>query len=91
MIADPSNFAVKVCAYVGIDIEAQKSHIEKWANRVQNSNNELFIEAQTSRNYSRNDHTVRVSRWRENLLEKEAHQAWDIVKETAERFGYEGP
>ncbi len=35
--------------------------------RVQNTNNGQFVEAKTSRAYSRTDHTVRVERWRENL------------------------
>ncbi len=91
MIADPTGFAETVCRHAGIAINHSGEQVEAWARRVQNSNNELFVEATTSRNYSRNDHTVRVSRWHENLRDEEARHLWEMVKETAEPFGYDGP
>ena len=73
---------------VGLDLEEHRSEIEEWAERVQDRNNEQFIEAQTSRAYSRPDHSVRVGRWRENLTAAEVAFLRPKVAETATRLGY---
>ena len=62
--------------------------VAAWADRVQDSNNERFVEAETSRGYSRPDHSRRVGRWRENLSAEDIALAWPIVAEPAEAFGY---
>ena len=51
----------------GLDIEAHESALAEWADRVQNTNNKKFVEAKTSRHYSRADHQTRIDRWKENL------------------------
>jgi len=61
----------------------------RWATRVQDTNNEQFIEAQTSRNYSRPDHSRRIGRWRENLSQEEIEQALKIVSSVNTQFGYD--
>lgn len=91
MIADPVQFAAAICGTLGIDPGPNVPHLARWARRVQNSNNADFIEAQTSRSYSRPDHKVRVDRWRENLTDEEAAAIRDIVGETASALGYAGP
>ncbi len=91
MITDPPAFAGSVCALAGIDAEAHAATLGRWAARVQNSNNAAFVEAMTSRGYSRADHTVRLERWRENLSAEEIDRIWPIVAASAERFGYAGP
>ncbi len=91
MIGDPMSFARSICALVGIDVHGESAAILEWAARVQNTNNVAFVEANTSRNYSRRDHEVRIGRWRENLTGDEADRAWSIVSEPAKRFGYEQP
>lgn len=91
MIADPARFSARICAALAIDPAANAPHLARWAKRVQNSNNKDFIEAQTSRSYSRPDHRVRVDRWRENLTDEEAAAIWDIVGETAQALGYRAP
>lgn len=88
MIAEPFSFASAICAAVGLDANHVGSAIARWAARVQNTNSESFVEAKTSRRYSRKDHAVRVGRWRENLTEGEVSRIWPIVSRPAERFGY---
>ncbi len=88
MIGDPMPFARSICALVGIDVHGENAAIREWAARVQNTNNGAFVEASTSRNYSRRDHEVRIGRWRENLSEDEADRLWPMVSEAAKRFGY---
>jgi hypothetical protein len=88
MLDDPGAFAETVCAAVGVDPATQTEALNRWAARVQNSNNAAFVEARTSRGYSRADHSVRVARWRENLGSEEVELIWPIVADAAERFGY---
>lgn len=91
MIADPARFCAGICETLAIDPGASAAHLARWARRVQNSNNRDFVEAQTSRSYSRPDHKVRVDRWRENLTDGEAAAIWDIVGPTALAMGYPAP
>jgi hypothetical protein len=88
MITEPLAFAREICALVGADAPAAADHLGLWAARVQDTNNAAFVEAQTSRGYSRPDHARRVGRWRENLSPDEAQSIWPIVQEAAMRFGY---
>jgi uncharacterized protein CbrC (UPF0167 family) len=91
LIADPKRFSDQICSLLGIGTLPNASHLDCWSKRVQNTNNENFIEAQTSRNYSRLDHSVRVGRWRENLTVEEAKCVWAIAGDTAQAMGYEAP
>jgi hypothetical protein len=88
MIADPLTFARSICTEIGIDADREAAVVTQWAHRVQDTNNASFVEARTSRPYSRADHSVRVARWRENLTDDEVELAWPIVKRAAERFDY---
>ena len=87
-ILDSEKFAKNICELVNVDLELEAEPIQNWCNRVQNTNNEKFVEAMTSRAYSRHDHTVKVGRWRENMTEEEVEQVWAMVKLTAIRFSY---
>lgn len=89
MISRPLEFAYSVCEDVGVDMKIYESNIREWAQRVQNTNNPHFVEAQTSRPYSRPDHQVRVGRWKENLSDAEIESILPIIQETAAKFGYE--
>lgn len=62
--------------------------MQRWSDRVQNTNNDKFVEALTSRSHSRPDHSVRIGRWRENLSADEAKSVVDLVSKTNSRFGY---
>lgn len=89
MIEDPRDFADSIGREVGLDPAAHRSELAAWAERVQNTNNERFVEAKTSRNYSRPDHTRRVGRWRENLTPDEIETLAPMVELAAKQFGYE--
>ena len=91
MIVDPAQFSARICETLAIEPAANAAHLARWSSRVQDSNNADFIEAQTSRDYSRLDHQVRVGRWRENLTDEEAATIWAIVGDTAQAFGYRAP
>jgi hypothetical protein len=89
MIKAPRQFANEICNEVGVDIKKHDSDLAEWANRVQNTNNENFVEAKTSRHYSKNDHQTRVDRWKVNLSKEEIKSVVPIVRETALQFGYQ--
>lgn len=88
MIADPLAFARRIAAGLGLADGDTDAAVAAWADRVQDSNNERFVEAETSRGYSRPDHSRRVGRWRENLSRHDVDRAWPIVEDAAEQFGY---
>ncbi|MBN9023826.1 MAG: sulfotransferase [Rhizobiales bacterium] len=88
MIRDPLAFARRIVAGLRLDDAETDAAVAAWADRVQDSNNERFVEAETSRGYSRPDHSRRVGRWRENLSAEDIALAWPIVAEPAEAFGY---
>lgn len=91
MLANPAQFSQGICKTLGIDPCANAPHLASWSKRVQNSNNQDFIEARTSRAYSRPDHAVRIDRWRENLTHEEAAMIWHIAGQTAQAMGYSAP
>jgi hypothetical protein len=88
MIRESRKFSDTICGEVGLDIVEHEHSLAEWANRVQNTNNEHFIEARTSRNYSRSDHRTRIDRWKENLDPDEVESIIPIVEKTAIQFGY---
>jgi hypothetical protein len=88
MIADPGGFGDGICRKLGLDPAEFADSLAAWSNRVQDSNNEKFVEARTSRGYSRPDHTRRVGRWQENLAAEDVERVWPIVAEAAAAFGY---
>ena len=89
MIAAPRAFAQRIGREIGLDLSRQAPHLDAWAQRVQNTNNAHFVEAQTSREYSRPDHATRVGRWQENLRPEEVERIAPIVRDTARLLGYE--
>lgn len=91
MLSNPYGFAKKVSVDVGFDNDCVEAELLSWSGRVQNTNNEKFIEAKTSRAYSTNDHRTRINRWRENLSDIDLQQIIPIVKEASMRFGYALP
>ena len=91
MISAPFSFAEKVCGHIGIDLSERRVEVRSWSDRVQDTNNSQFVEAKTSRAYSRPDHERRVGRWKENLDQEEAARCAAIVRDAAEALGYEIP
>ena len=88
MILKPSTITKTVCKALGLNFSTHRETLDEWAGRVQDTNNDTFIEAKTSRAYSRPDHSVRVGRWRENLSMEEINSVVPIVSEACRNFGY---
>ncbi len=88
LVLQPAEFATAICGEIGEIYDDNRHELKAWINRVQNSNNKQFIEAKTSRAYSRKDHTVRVERWKENLSTKEVEALKPIIENTAAMMGY---
>jgi len=91
MLKNPLAFANTISEELGLDARAYQGALQGWAMRVQNTNNEHFVEAMTSRAYSREDHSVRVERWRENLSKAEVEAVLPIISDAAMMFGYDFP
>ncbi len=89
MLRSPVGFAASVCAQLALPWESHAEQLRVWCARVQDTNNEHFIEAMTSRNHSRPDHTVRIGRWQENLTREEVHQVVPIIEQANRPFGYD--
>lgn len=89
MLRDPVACATSAATAVGADADA--SSIAAWADRVQDTDNERFVEAVTSRRHSRPDHERRIGRWRENLTWAEVESVLPLVADGAATFGYRLP
>ncbi len=88
MVTSPKDFVETVITELGASNFSVKEPVRDWIRRVQNTNNEHFVEAMTSRSFSRKDHTVRVGRWHENLSSEELDQVLPIISKAAKTFGY---
>ncbi|MDA0206520.1 MAG: hypothetical protein O3A53_16795 [Acidobacteria bacterium] len=84
----PRAFAERICGEAGLEPSGHKTALDAWASRVQDTSNAQFVEAQTSRRYSRSDHLTRIGRWRENLTEEEIARLIPLVSGAARAFGY---
>jgi len=91
MIGGPRTTADTMVRSIGIDPTTVAAELTAWSQRVQDTNNEHFVEAVTSRRHSRPDHSRRVGRWRENLTAEEVAAVLPIVAPAASRFGYDLP
>lgn len=89
MLKDSLAFARSISEQVGLDIQQNEHHLRQWAERVQNKNNDRFVEAKTSRPYSTEDHSVKIARWKENLSPSEEAQILPLIQDTAQRFDYD--
>lgn len=88
MVLDPAACAATTCRLVGAGAGPE---LAAWADRVQDTNNERFVEAITSRRHSRPDHDRRIDRWRDNLSDEEVAAVVPLVAEGAAQFGYDLP
>jgi len=91
MLLDPLACAEATGAAVGVEHAAAFDDVIGWADRVQDTNNERFVEALTSRRLSRPDHDRRIGRWRDNLTAAEVDAVLPIVAAGAALFGYALP
>jgi hypothetical protein len=88
MIRRPQTTADRTVRSIGIDPPTVATELAAWSQRVQDTNNEHFVEAVTSRRHSRTDHSRRVGRWRENLSPAEVAAVLPIVAPAASQLGY---
>ena len=91
MIHDPLATAKKICDLADINFSQHQSAIMQWVDRVQDENNEKFVEAECSRPYSTTDHSKKVGRWRENLSEDDVASVLPFIRQGAQNFHYELP
>ena len=89
MLQDPMDFARRVCQQIGVDHKDCLPELKVWADSVQDTNNDKFVEALTSRSLSRPDHKHRMGRWKENLSKQEIEMVFPIVNKAAKTFDYE--
>ena len=85
---DSSKFSREICVQLEIDPELHNLELKSWNRRVQNNNNEDFIEALTSRPYANQDHSNRINRWKENLTKENLEEIVPMIHQTAAQFGY---
>jgi hypothetical protein len=88
LVRDSSKFSKDICEQLEIDPESHGLELKSWNRRVQNNNNEDFIEALTSRTYSTQDHHNKINRWKENLTKENLDEIVPMVRQTAAQFGY---
>ena len=91
MIRNPQSSAETAVRSVGIDPMTFKRELHTWSERVQDTNNQKFVEAITSRRHSRPDHASRVDRWREDLTAADVTSIVPLVAHASSQFGYELP
>ena len=85
---DSSKFSREICVQLEIDPELHNLELKSWNRRVQNNNNEDFIEALTSRPYSTQDHRKKINRQKENSTKENIDEIVPMVRQTAAQFGY---
>ena len=91
MLQQPRAFAYATSDGLGLERTACSDAVERWSERVQDTNNAKFVEARTSRNLSRADHTVRIGRWRENLSADAIDTVAWMLGDLPRTFGYDMP
>lgn len=91
LVADPLQHARRCLELAGMKFEEVRGEVATWAQRVQDANNEKFVEAECSRPYSTKDHKRKVGRWKENLSLEEVINVLPLIEEGAEHFGYKLP
>ena len=91
LVCDPHYFARQVCDKAGIDMIDHAEGIEAWAARVGNAKSPDSYEAKRQTHWSRQDHTTRVERWRENLSPEDVEMVRPVVETAARLHGYDLP
>ncbi|ARQ00962.1 hypothetical protein CAK95_19090 [Pseudorhodoplanes sinuspersici] len=91
LVCDPHYFARQVCDKAGIDMIDHAEGIEAWAARVGNAKSPDSYEAKRQTHWSRQDHTTRVERWRENMSPEDVEMVRPVVETAARLHGYDLP
>jgi len=91
LVSDPRGFAEAVCRAIDLDAMAHAAEIEAWVATVGNTKSGSSYEAKRQVHWSRQDHTTRVARWRENLSSTEIAMIRPVIQRAAAIHGYELP
>jgi hypothetical protein len=85
LIRDPLSIASDVLRFLGLPDD---SAVRDFSSRLQNETAGSY-QPEKQRKWFREDHRVRVGRWRENLSEEELRGVEEVERELLARFGYE--
>ena len=92
LVSAPLQAAERCCSAVGLIVSPERrATIDRWALSVGNRKAPACYEAKHQVVWSRQDHSVRVGRWKENLSPEEVARVWKIVGPAAEPFRYDLP
>ncbi len=91
LVAAPESFAGEIVNAIAANPHDCAKGIARWVELVGNRKSPNAYEAKHQERWSRQDHSIRVERWRENLSDTELDMVCPIVWPAAERFGYAMP
>ncbi len=84
LVGDPRGVARRVVGYLGLD---EHRAVLEFCEKIQNTTRGSY-QAQRQEKWCRDDHAVRIGRWRENLSDDEAATVEDILRPMLVRLGY---
>jgi hypothetical protein len=91
LVEAPFDFAADVARGIGLDPVACAPQLDAWAASVGNRKSPDSYEAKHQVHWSRQDHTTRIDRWRENLSDAEIEAVLPLIVNAARLHGYELP
>jgi len=84
LVADPQTVMAQVLVYLGLSPDPA---VDTFCRRVQNETSGSY-HAQRQHEYFRDNHAVRVGRWRENATPTEQARLNELLEPTLQRLGY---
>ncbi len=84
LVDDPRRVARQVIGFLGLN---QHPDVATFCDKIQNKTRDSY-HAERQEKWFRDDHTVRIGRWRENLADDEAAAVEQIVRPLLVRLGY---
>ena len=91
LVSDPHQFARQVCDRIGVSAFEHADAVAAWIDKVGNSKSPASYEAKHQVHWSRQDHTTRLERWRENLTPKDVEMVRPVIEAAARLHGYDLP
>lgn len=91
LVSNPRAFALRICVEIGVDVTGCLTELERWVASVGNKKSPDSYEAKHQAHWSRQDHSRRVERWRENLSQTEIDPVRPIIQTAADILGYRLP
>ncbi len=87
LVSNPVDTGYVALTAAGISANAAKDAVAKWAPGV--SPDKGGYEADMQTRWSRNDHSRRIGRWRENLSNEETDICWSVLGDSPLTYGYD--